>query len=379
MDAYEIGLALAYPGSLKEAVAAVTETFVALDDAAAASWAGALHGSVTGSKIGRGVSPEVGRRNAGAPALQGHAGGPPSVIETGSGQAGSLSAGEGRPVAPRPVADRSGIAASTRGVSGARDEQLSAAANSMPELLSGQERLAVAPMVEPGGSEAVARGEAGEVTARIRGAVRPADVDGAELGRGTAVRGIDDGRAARGFDGAAIEAEGSVAPDAALAEVALPEVTSTLAEMRSELGAAAISVAAMDMDRERVVDAGSGPVGRHGPVGGSRGARGIEALQKADAPLVSRSTRVAVGGPSGIARSDEPSMGGGGLLSGETASPGQEGGGGNERLAPTIELDGRVIGQWLSEQMGRQAARPSAGTTFFDPRQSPAWTPSGSL
>jgi hypothetical protein len=52
---------------------------------------------------------------------------------------------------------------------------------------------------------------------------------------------------------------------------------------------------------------------------------------------------------------------------------GDMGGGG------TVMLDGRLVGHWLSEQMARQASRPPGGTTFFDPRQTPAWTPSGAL
>jgi len=45
----------------------------------------------------------------------------------------------------------------------------------------------------------------------------------------------------------------------------------------------------------------------------------------------------------------------------------------------TVMLDGHLVGYWLSEQMARQASRPAAGTTFFDPRQTPAWMPSGAL
>jgi len=45
----------------------------------------------------------------------------------------------------------------------------------------------------------------------------------------------------------------------------------------------------------------------------------------------------------------------------------------------TINLDGRLVGYWLSEHMAREASRPGAGTTAFDARQAPAWTPSGAL
>ena len=44
-----------------------------------------------------------------------------------------------------------------------------------------------------------------------------------------------------------------------------------------------------------------------------------------------------------------------------------------------VMLDGRLVGHWLSERMAHDAARPAAGTTFFDARQAPAWTPSGVL
>ena len=58
-------------------------------------------------------------------------------------------------------------------------------------------------------------------------------------------------------------------------------------------------------------------------------------------------------------------------------SPGRErgdGGGGG-----TVMLDGRLVGQWLSEHMGREASRPPGGTSFFDARQTPAWNVSGAL
>ena len=52
---------------------------------------------------------------------------------------------------------------------------------------------------------------------------------------------------------------------------------------------------------------------------------------------------------------------------------------GGERLLGDIVLDGHVVGQWISDRMARDAARPGAGTTGFDPRQGPAWTPAGAL
>ena len=42
-----------------------------------------------------------------------------------------------------------------------------------------------------------------------------------------------------------------------------------------------------------------------------------------------------------------------------------------------VILDGRLVGEWMTDRMARDALRPGAGTTFFDGRQGPAWTPSG--
>ncbi len=53
--------------------------------------------------------------------------------------------------------------------------------------------------------------------------------------------------------------------------------------------------------------------------------------------------------------------------------------GGEEGLTGSVMLDGRLVGHWLSEQMAKEASRPPGGTTFFDPRQSPAWNVSGAL
>ena len=51
----------------------------------------------------------------------------------------------------------------------------------------------------------------------------------------------------------------------------------------------------------------------------------------------------------------------------------------SEGSGGTVMLDGRLVGYWLSEQMAQDASRPPSGTSFFDPRQGPAWTASGAL
>ncbi len=50
-----------------------------------------------------------------------------------------------------------------------------------------------------------------------------------------------------------------------------------------------------------------------------------------------------------------------------------------ESAGGTVVLDGRLVGYWLSEQMAREASRPPGGPSFFDPRQTPAWTVSGAI
>lgn len=50
---------------------------------------------------------------------------------------------------------------------------------------------------------------------------------------------------------------------------------------------------------------------------------------------------------------------------------------GAERGGGVVMLDGRLVGQWLTDRMGRDAARPNAGMTGFNTRQGAAWSPSG--
>lgn len=42
-----------------------------------------------------------------------------------------------------------------------------------------------------------------------------------------------------------------------------------------------------------------------------------------------------------------------------------------------VMLDGRLVGQWMMDRMGREASRPPAGMTGFNARQGVAWSPSG--
>jgi hypothetical protein len=86
-----------------------------------------------------------------------------------------------------------------------------------------------------------------------------------------------------------------------------------------------------------------------------------------------------------VSAPDANDMGGaamdfGGSAAGRASGPpsrGSEDGG--EVVMGTIMLDGHPVGNWMGNRMAREAGRPGAGTTSFDPRQAPAWTPSGAL
>ena len=55
------------------------------------------------------------------------------------------------------------------------------------------------------------------------------------------------------------------------------------------------------------------------------------------------------------------------------AAAGSSGGGGS------VMLDGRLVGRWITDRMGREAERAPAGMTRFDARQSAAWRSSSAM
>ena len=55
------------------------------------------------------------------------------------------------------------------------------------------------------------------------------------------------------------------------------------------------------------------------------------------------------------------------------AASGSGGGGG------AVMLDGRLVGRWIADRMGREAERAPAGMTRFDARQSAAWRSSSAM
>lgn len=157
-------------------------------------------------------------------------------------------------------------------------------------------------------------------------------------------------------------ASSSPAPAAAVARAAAPEKAASAPRASGErvvTASIAQAVASRRVHR-RVEDAPSMPAPI--PMSGSEPlARGVT---KAAAPWSGVETRVLAPATAGSERAAAPS------------ARQQDRG---EALGGTVMLDGHLVGYWLAEQMAKDASRPPSGTSFFDPRQTPAWTASGSL
>ena len=52
---------------------------------------------------------------------------------------------------------------------------------------------------------------------------------------------------------------------------------------------------------------------------------------------------------------------------------GESAGGEAAGFGGVLEVDGALLGRFIAEQLGREAGRPPAGMTGFDPLVSPAW------
>jgi len=116
---------------------------------------------------------------------------------------------------------------------------------------------------------------------------------------------------------------------------------------------------------------------RSGARGSGRAPEGLVA-PRVRAMAAAPRTPAAPVAASGMAAGGMAAAPGGELFAGKPSAPppqAQDGG----RSGGDVMLDGRLVGHWLADRMGRDAGRPPAGTTHFDPRQAPAWTPSGAL
>lgn len=397
MNAHEVGLALAEPWALRDGLGAVIEGLAALDGAAAAVWAGAYGGGRVVESLRAGSAPRAaaGLLEAGAPlevdgggavetasadvhdsAILGEGDG---VVPGGAGSDASPGSGGVRAVAPLPVGGSEADGrATSQAEGGARRVQVS----------GGPDRLDRVRAEDLAGTGEAWSGANSDAPSRSRDAGTGAG-RGLEGSRETlaGVAGAAEATAWRGEAG-----EGSpggrspaVASTGRGAGVGLPRSGGRSRgagdgfAQGTELEGGSFGASGL----ERIAERGVAPVARETrdeasmPDDLAEGG-GVEVLQAAVAPW--RQDVGSGGGSSGRRRSAAGHEAGmAAPFSEETA--GQERGGGSSRgdTAPVLELDGRVIGQWLNERMAREAGRPATGTTFFDPRQAPAWSPSGSL
>ena len=166
------------------------------------------------------------------------------------------------------------------------------------------------------------------------------------------------------------QAETANAPyAAAVADENVPTLKANVAAVERVADAPARSAARADPGEIRANASRVGPLGVSAPDVPTRVRR--ETTDAAE--MVSRST------PVSVERGQAPSAPMAGLFAEQASAPRPDSDGHGDGGGGAVVLDGRMVGQWLSERMARDAARPSAGPTFFDPRQAPAWTPSGVL
>ena len=347
-DAAEVGQALAFPGDLRKQLTAMATHERPVRDAVQAGWArleelrlltAALNGSVAAGRVRlrgeRGTDEEFDGGDAGGRAVV-------VAVEGGVEGRRSLKAASGdfveMPVAAAPVAAEEGVGSQVgEAVEGTRVapggvERLAGSGGDAGGLkvevgqaaaprIAGQREMAGYPSLGrydvPG---TVRRADGMEATAPLRaaGGVERGSVGGVVLAAGAGALRADVGRALR--ERGVQDRAGSVAPGQ-MADMA--QVVGWAAEGERRRGAAA--------DGRRMAGEGEGEGGKSFFGGGS------------------------------------------------AAAPMPQERGGDAGGVGTVMLDGRVVGQWLSERMARDAARPGAGTTFFDPRQAPAWTPSGAV
>ena len=387
VDAYEIGLALAMPAGLSEGLAAVARAFSRLDVAAAAAEEGA--------GLGRGP---VSRR-AGAPGRARRRSEP-------RGEGGGSDAGaDGMVVTP---------AAGDAAVEELANERANA-------VLVVRDGVAATAPGDVDAAGALARGVTGDLVAgavEAGGERRPDERDGGRpLPVGSvapaAVAAVDrrDGRRAHssgrvrsggpGFAGGPVASDGPRVGRGASAAAAGPGgaapgrvMVARVAEVLGgdgEGGADWLEVGPDGWGSERgdgvaVLSEGPGEAGaghgawtdeagvlRRSRAAGSVRGRGMAG---AGAPAGDRPGGLQGRGEGGGAAGGE-SPGAGGLMGERAAAPlGADRGSGGGEMGPVM-LDGRLVGHWLSERMARDASRPSAGPSFFDARQAPAWSPSG--
>ena len=356
IDAYEIGINLALQDGVSAGVEAIIRELEALDAAVAASAAG-LERLVAEARAAVAT--------AGTAAVR--APGPGGVKATGAGQPGAghagtdagLLAAEGGAALGRPAAP-SGVAQSAGEV---RQVDAQAPAETAARTAADVRGVAAAPVAAtplrvlavPDAAAAEGAGKMREASAPMRSApVPPVAVAGAARGGEDAPQWAASRVAAVAPVSAPGRSEAAVRRSGGLERVVQPLAVPAVAP----LGARVELAMAM------------GPVTQPAAAGSVAAPATPAPVRPRAAPLApSARALAAVAGP---ALPEAPTFGG------RPAAPpppaAEEGGRGGD-----VVLDGRLVGQWLADRMGRDAARPLAGTTGFDPRQSPAWTPAATL
>lgn len=341
VDAYEVGIELALQDGVSAGLEAVTKELAALDAAVAASSAGLMALVRTAGLAVEAVAAVGGirvRAPVAAPATAGGSGGDaaaavpgertvPVVRDEAPGGAAPAAAAPSdaeRVAAPVAAVEVPGAVERTLVREVSRDVERVPVVAPVAVVTRPADAVGAAPAVEGGvpGPEFSAVPVRAVVRETVREAGTPQGVAGERVGRG-------DLGAARAAAAPVLRAE--------IAR-ALPERRIIAADGAVPLNRGADSAGFDDGRRDAVAPTpGASPVGAAGADGRGRGGAG-GAGERTAAPM-----RMAAG-------------------------PGGSG---------TVLLDGRLVGEWLMDRMARDAGRPGAGTTSFDPGQGAAWTPSG--
>jgi hypothetical protein len=355
VDAAEVGLALAFPGGLRSYIEGLAGEAAPVEKAVAAAWAGMdslrvvtaeLNGSVARPRvIGLSRARQALVDGASAAERQGAAG-------SGGGEG---AVGDGRPISPLGAAWGDGGSQAARGLGSVGGSGLSGSvapvivgvgergeASDTNEWASGMpgDDVAAAPVIAAGGGDATPVDDAW--TQRSVAPVKVLVVRGAGGGGG-----LDPGR--------------NIPPPDDATEVMPTAVAPVGVGVRAQGAGMRADVASALRSREML----RGAVGND-----DAAASGVPGAQE-QYRAASRRTMAGIERAGGA--SDEG-------LSGEVMAPlppGRSGGG--DLVLGNIMLDGHPVGTWMGSRIARDAARPGAGTTAFDPRQAPAWTPSGAL
>lgn len=354
VDAYEIGIELALQDGVSAGLDAVTKELAALDAAVAASSAGLMALVRTAGLAAEAVAAVGGVRVRVPAAVE-----PPAA---GRGAADEAAA-PGERAVPAVREEAPGSVAPAAVAVGDRGEAVGPMASS-DVLAAAPERTVVretsreverAPVVAP---VAVVTRPGERVEAAPRADVMAPAVERSVVPVRAAVRDVVEGEA--GTRGAGVRDTGvrDLGPlrDAAVPPAGrrdAPLVSAMAPVFRAEVERSLPRTQAAQADR-----AGAAPRAREA------GRFVDEGRQGAAAPI------------EGVDGTERQRPGGRAMSRDQTAAPmrmaaGPGGGGG------TVLLDGRLVGEWLMDRMARDAGRPGAGTTSFDPRQGTAWTPSG--